>query len=347
MRGALAVLLGLAAARARRDACPTSATIQQVVTARDDSTQRLSPGAPLCFGTSGASSPNATVLVAHSRRGPSVIGFGGAFTEASAANFKALDPSDQKTFVGLYWGDASHMYTMGRIPIQSCDFTEATYSFDEPDGVADPTLARFDTNVTQDRTNGMIDLINLALSASDSVSNPLFRRQGAVDNSSLWLYGSPWSPPAWMKIPHPGQFGQGMNGSASPLGLIQTDIVQRAWAQFFTKWLTAYDAAGIPISAVTVQNEPQALQRFESCLYTPEAERDFLANYLGPELEQSHPEVEIWVWDHNRYGSDKSPSEQILNWATTIFSDPQARKYAAALAFHWCVLDRQIVLVRP
>lgn len=72
-----------------------------------------------------------------------------------------------------------------------------------------------------------------------------------------------------------------MNGSAYPLGLIQEDDYFQSWALYFSKWIDEYTSHGIDIWGVTPQNEPQALQSFESCLFTAEAEKDFIKDYLG------------------------------------------------------------------
>ena len=75
----------------------------------------------------------------------------------------------------------------------------------------------------------------------------------------LKLLASPWSPPAWMKAPVLGQ--QSMLLSAKPNGLLSS--MQRPWATYFNKWISAYKAHGIDVWAVTVQNEPEATAGWE------------------------------------------------------------------------------------
>jgi glucosylceramidase len=102
----------------------------------------------------------------------------------------------------------------------------------------------------------------------------------------------------------------------------------QAWANYFVKFIEAYEAEGLPVWGVTIQNEPMATQRWESCIYTAEQERDFLKNNLGPTMVAAgYGDKKIVVWDHNR--------DLISHRANTIFNDPDAAKYAWGTGFHW------------
>jgi glucosylceramidase len=101
-----------------------------------------------------------------------------------------------------------------------------------------------------------------------------------------------------------------------------------SWALYYAKFIKAYEALDIPIWGLTVQNEPMATQRWESCIYTAAQERDFLKNHLGPTLEKEGlGDKKIIVWDHNR--------DLITNRANTILGDPEAAKYVWGTGFHW------------
>ena len=98
--------------------------------------------------------------------------------------------------------------------------------------------------------------------------------------------------------------------------------------KLFAKFIKAYEAEGIPIWGLTIQNEPMAVQRWESCIYTAEEERDFLKNFLGPTLQKEGlGDKNIIVWDHNR--------DLLFERANIIFNDPEASKYAWGSGFHW------------
>ena len=102
----------------------------------------------------------------------------------------------------------------------------------------------------------------------------------------------------------------------------------QTWANYFVKFIEAYEAEGLPVWGVTIQNETMATQRWESFIYSAEQERDFLKNNLGPTMVAAgYGDKKIVVWDHNR--------DLISHRANTIFNDPDAAKYAWGTGFHW------------
>ncbi len=139
----------------------------------------------------------------------------------------------------------------------------------------------------------------------------------AAAGGSLNLFASPWSPPSWMKTNHDMLHG----GKLDP-------TFYDSWAMYYTKFIKAYEKAGIPVWGISVQNEPMATQRWESCVYSAEEERDFLKKHLGPTMEKEGlKEKKIIVWDHNR--------DLMYQRAQTYFDDPEAAKYAWGIGFHW------------
>jgi len=117
-----------------------------------------------------------------------------------------------------------------------------------------------------------------------------------------------------------------MDHSWTP-GLINSTDVYASWALYLSMFVTQYEANGIPIWGMTPQNEPESNQQWESCVYSPEDERDFIRDYLGPQLSQDHPDLNLLIYDHNK--------NDILNWVNTIMSDPEAAQYVVGTAFHW------------
>ena len=239
-----------------------------------------------------------------------ILGFGGAFTEAASINFYKLPKAIQQRVVSLYWGQQGIGYTLGRVPIKSCDFSPSSYSFDAIEG--DEHLAYFDTELTHDNAY-MMPLMRLAL------------EEAQAWGSDLKLVASPWSPPAWMKEPVNGV--QSMNGSASPIGLIDTHEMKMTWAKYISKWVEAYQAKGIPIWAITPQNEPEFAAPWEACKWDAVTERDWIAQYLGPVIKHYHPDLKILAFDHNK--------DHLFDWATAILGDEVSAKYVDGMAFHW------------
>ena len=102
----------------------------------------------------------------------------------------------------------------------------------------------------------------------------------------------------------------------------------QTWANYFVKFIKTYEAEGMPIWGTTIQNEPMATQKWESCVYSADDERNFLKNNLGPTLQKEGlGDKKIIVWDHNR--------DLIFQQASTILNDPDAAKYAWGVGFHW------------
>ena len=100
------------------------------------------------------------------------------------------------------------------------------------------------------------------------------------------------------------------------------------WANYYVKFIKAYEAKGIPVWGLTVQNEPMARQTWESCIYTAEDERDFIKNHLGPTLAKAGLQSKkLIAWDHNR--------DLVYQRASTILDDAAASKYVWAIGFHW------------
>ena len=110
-------------------------------------------------------------------------------------------------------------------------------------------------------------------------------------------------------------------------GSLKPEFYQ-SWALYYTKFIKEYEKLGMPIWGISIQNEPMATQRWESCIFEAEQERDFLKNYLGPTMaKEKLGNKKIIVWDHNR--------DLIGQRADVIFSDKDAAKFAWGIGFHW------------
>lgn len=225
------------------------------------------------------------------------LGIGGAITDASAEVFAQLPEAKQEELLNAYYSVEDGIgYSLARTTIHSCDFSNGSYTYVEDN---DKTLASFSIEHDQE------------------FRIPMIKKAIAAAGGELLLYASPWSPPAYMKD----------NNNMLQGGTLLAEYYD-TWALYYTKFIKAYEAEGMPIWGITIQNEPMAVQRWESCIYTAEAERDFLKNHLGPAMEKEGlGDKKIVVWDHNR--------DLITHRANTIFDDPDAAKYAWGIGFHW------------
>jgi len=224
------------------------------------------------------------------------LGIGGAITDASAEVLSALSDDKQEELLNAYFGDNGLSYSIIRTSIHSCDFSSGSFTYVSD---ADKDLKTFD--IEHDR----------------KFRFPIIKRALAKAGEDIIFYASPWSPPAFMKS----------NGDMLQGGKLLPEFYN-SWALYYAKFIEAYEKEGIPVWGITIQNEPMAVQRWESCIYTAEEERDFLKNHLGPVLErEGYGDKKIVVWDHNR--------DLINQRANVIFEDPEASKYAWGIGFHW------------
>ena len=225
------------------------------------------------------------------------LGFGGAITDASAEVFATLNDEQQETVLQSLYGKEGIGYNIIRTSIHSSDFGLGSHTYVEE---GDSSLQTF--TIKKDKEKRI----------------PFIKRAIAlIKKEDLVFYASPWSPPAFMKT----------NKNMLQGGKLLPEFRQ-SWANYYVKFIKAYEKEGIPVWGLTIQNEPMAVQRWESCIYTANEERDFLKNYLGPTLEKAGlGDKNIVVWDHNR--------DLISDRANTIFEDLEASKYAWGIGFHW------------
>lgn len=224
------------------------------------------------------------------------MGIGGAITDASAEVFAKLSPEKQEELIQSYFSKDGIGYNVIRTSIHSCDFSSASHTYIE---------------------EGDKELETFSIAHDKEFRIPMIKRATALIKDDLVFYASPWSPPAFMKT----------NKNMLHGGKLLPEYNQ-AWANYYVKFIEAYEDEGIPVWGVTIQNEPMAVQIWESCIYTAEEERDFLKNYLGPTFEKAGMgDKNIVVWDHNR--------DLLSHRANTIFEDPEAAKYAWGTGFHW------------
>lgn len=270
----------------------------EIFTTAKDTELRLSAGEVLEFET--FRQPLETegfILLDTSRRFQSFVGVGAAITDSSAETFAKLPGEVQEEFLKAYFDKEEGIgYQLLRTHIASCDFSSAMYDYVEE---GDAALASFD------------------VSLDERFRIPMIKRAIEAAGGELPLYASPWSPPAWMKD----------NGNRLQGGKLLPEF-RDSWALHYVKFIEEYEKRGMPIWGLTVQNEPMAVQTWESCVWTAEEERDFVRDNLGPALERAGmSDKKLIVWDHNR--------DQIYQRATTILGDEEAAKYVWGVGFHW------------
>lgn len=226
------------------------------------------------------------------------LGFGGAFTESAAWALSHLDEAAQTEVLRRYFHPTDGLgYRFGRTHINSCDFSLGNWACAEVPG--DLALKHF----SLERTHRHI--------------TPMIRRARAIEGVDFDLVASPWSPPAWMKT----------NGQMNHGGRLRPEH-RAVWARHYVRWILEMRAAGIETWGLTIQNEPDATQVWDSCRYTAEEERDFVRDHLGPALHAAGlHDIKVVIWDHNR--------EVAYHRVSTVLSDPEAARYVWGSGMHW------------
>ena len=269
-----------------------------VYTTADSTTYRLTVTDTLSFKEMGQPfETQLCVFVDPVRTYQTYLGVGAALTDASAETYAKLSKEKQQEFMQAYFDKTKGIgYTLARTNIHSCDFSSGSYTY---------------------VTEGDKELTSFNIQHDKQFRIPFIKEAIKAAGGALTLYASPWSPPAFMKD----------NNNMLRGGKLKPDYYQ-SWANYYVKFINAYEAEGIPVWGLTVQNEPMATQRWESCLYTAEEERDFLKNFLGPTLhKEGMADKKVIVWDHNR--------DLLYQRAQTYFNDPEMSKYAWGIGFHW------------
>lgn len=241
------------------------------------------------------------IFVDPSKTFQTMLGIGGALTDAAAETFYRLPENKRQEVLKAYFDPLDGIgYTLARTHINSCDFSSESYDYVQP---GDKALSSF--NIGHD-LKFRIPFIKAAIARA---------------GGHLTIFASPWSPPAWMKD----------NNDMLHGGSLKPDCYD-SWARYYAKFIQAYEKEGIPIWGLTVQNEPLAVQKWESCNYTAEQERDFVKKHLGPALAAAGlGKMKIIIWDHNR--------SLMYIRAATVLEDADAAKFVWGVGYHWYVGD--------
>lgn len=226
-----------------------------------------------------------------------MIGFGGAITDAAAETLAKLPKEKQEEIINAYYDAKDGIgYTVVRTNMNSCDFSSASYDYVAEN---DSSLQSFD--IAPDRKFKL----------------PMIKMAQEKIGDDLIFYISPWSPPAWMKT----------NNHMLRGGELKKEFYQ-TWADYFIKYIKSYEAERLPVWALTIQNEPQSVQTWESCIYDADMAHDFIKNYMGPTLEKNQmQDCRIIAWDHNR--------DFAYHYVADMLNDPETAKYIWGVGFHW------------
>lgn len=232
-----------------------------------DQANKLTPQSPVVFGSGGS---GGVITVDPDSTYQSVVGFGGSLTDGAAYNIWN-SPSRDAIMKNLFGPDGISLSFL-RQPVGTSDFSRSFYSLDDVDqGSTDPDLSQF------------------SIAKDQAYIIPLLQQARSL-NPQLTFMGTPWSAPAWMKT----------NGSmlgTSDAALKPGD--EAVYAQYLTKFAQAYQSQGIPISYMSVANEPAwHPDTYPGMLMTPQ-QQSTVINDLAPDLAAAGQHTKLLAWDDN------------------------------------------------
>ncbi|XP_068240004.1 lysosomal acid glucosylceramidase-like [Palaemon carinicauda] len=231
-----------------------------------------------------------------------ILGWGGAVTDAAAYNILSLSAHAQERLLRSYFADEGIEYNLVRINMGGCDFSWRKYTYVD--------------------TEGDVDLSTFALQPEDlDYKIPVIQRAKAISSHPLKVYASPWTAPPWMKT----------NGDYSGYGKLRDDMYQ-PWAEYFVRFMDSYAANNVSIWGLTAQNEPRngyVPGFYFNCMgWTGEQQRKWIAENLGPTLEANgYGDVALMIMDDQRL--------DLPEWAETVLNDTVAARYVDGIAIHW------------
>ena len=259
-----------------------------------DEHRRIAAGTVIEWKDGQTGSLRDAIVLSPNKKFQPILGFGGALTDTTCFMFNQLSPAARAGLFHTLFDPSEMALNVCRICMGSADCATKVYSYD--DGEIDPDLSRFSIHH---------DLEYIL---------PVLRQARGI-NPDLFLFASPWSPPGWMKS----------NGSM--LGGCMRHTYMPSYANYFLKFLRAYDAEGVPIQAVTIQNEVDADQdgSMPACAWPQDYEADFLTMHLGPLFDRAGVKAKIWIIDHNY---------NLWGRAMGELETPDVMKYTNAIAWH-------------
>ncbi|SDZ57202.1 glucosylceramidase [Evansella caseinilytica] len=248
-------------------------------------------------------------LVITEQENRTIEGFGSCFNELGYQAISYLTKeTQQKLFDQLFLPEGDCRFNLCRMPIGASDYALSWYSHNEAEDD--------------------VDMEHFSIERDKKMLLP-YIKEALKRNPDIVLTASPWSPPTWMKTKKVYNYGK----------LIWDEKILNAYALYFVKFVRAYEAEGITIHQVHVQNEVVADQKFPSCQWTGVELRDFIKDYLGPAFEKYGIKAEIWLGTINapepftEWMEDRTEDYDV--YAGTVLRDPEAYKYTSGVGYQW------------
>lgn len=246
------------------------------------------------------SEKKANIKINFDKKYQKIIGFGGALTDSSGYLYSKLSKENKEKLLNLYYGEDGLRYNLARLTIGSCDFSVSDYDY----------IKDYEGN-------------DFSLAHDEEYILPLLKEAKKISPEIL-TFASIWSFPKFYKT----------NDDKCHGGKLKEDCYDLG-AKYFTNYVLNMQKEGIEIYGVSIQNEPEAVQTRESCIYTAEEETK-LFKFIDKSFKKNNLQTKIYLWDHNR--------DAILRRANVYFNDEEVKQNAAGLFYHWYDGDKHIEL---
>ena len=258
------------------------------------SRERVSELSPLSFDPS-LSLDTRLIYVDPREEGPSFLGFGGALTRASQELLHEMDEGTRKEALSLLFGKEGLNYSLLRLTISSTDFGSSCYDY----------------------LGGGHDLSSFSFEEEEKSLLPLLREIAPM--RSDWIrMASSWAPPAYMKE----------NGDRCYGGHLRKECYGD-YGEYLALYLDSMRKNGFPIDWMSVQNEPEAIQLWESMEVTAEEEGEIILKGILPALRRHGLDTKIIIWDHNK--------DEMVRRANVTLSRKEVDEAVWGIGYHWYV----------
>lgn len=278
-----------------KDTAPVPSGILVYWTRTADGVTAESP--PLSLNAGG--DPAADIVVQPDRSRQTIDGFGGAFNEAGWNALSVLPDAERESVLRTLFdpkGSGTRL-NHGRVPIGASDYALERYSHNETDG--DFKMEHFSIE-------------------RDSLYLIPYIKAAMTYNPELLLWGSAWTPPTWMKS----------NRAFDSGHMLDDPKIYDAYALYLVRFIQAYQAEGLPMTQVAVQNEPKILTPYPSCEWEPEQYYTFIKNHLGPLMRQKEVKAGIMLGTFNS-------GNEFPGYIEPVLKDPEAARYVTSVGFQW------------
>ena len=223
-------------------------------------------------------------------------GFGGAVTEAAGYIYSLMNDEQKKKVIETYFSPEKMNYRLVRVHMDSCDFSLGLYE----------ALSNSEDT----------ELKSFSFERTEKYILPMLEDAKKTAGENLKLMLTPWSPPAFMKT----------NGKRTGGGKLKPEY-RKLWAEYICRYIREFQNRGFEVQRISIQNEPKAVQTWDSCLFTAEEEKSFLRDFLYPTMKSHGFEnIEVFIWDHNK--------ERIYERVRDTV-DEETREMVSGAAFHW------------